>query len=115
MSRFILIVAGVLSASIVWAQAVVTFERVVIADAAVGLAVATLDPPGEQQIRACEARLETGQVRYVFDAGSTVGSGTGILLEIGDVLPITGHNFAAAMRFAKTGSTTGILFVHCWR
>ena len=99
-----------------WAQDIrfATFQRLEITDTPVGLATATLDPVGLGQIQACEGRLETAQVRYRFDGG-TVSAATGILFEVGDVLPLSGHATASALRFAKTGSTSGMFQVTCWR
>ena len=90
-----------------------TFEKLQIADTAVGFATATLEPPGVSQITTCEARLETAQARYRFDGGA-VSATTGMLLEMGDVLEVGNHADARALRLVKTGSTTGVLSVSCW-
>ena len=95
------------------AQRAVTFEKLQVADTPVGLAVGTLDVTGVGQVRACQARVETAQIRYRFDGG-VVTSTTGMLLEIGDVLDVANHADASALRFAKTGSTTGVVSASCW-
>mgnify|MGYP001617057578 CR=1 FL=1 len=95
------------------AQRTVTFEKLQVTDTVIGLAFATLNPPNAPGQAACEARAETAQMRYRFDGG-TVGSTTGILFEVGDVLTLDHPADAGALRFVKTGSTTGVVQVQCW-
>ena len=96
------------------ASEVVTFEALTIAATAVGLATTTTSPTGERQIRQCSGRLATAQVRYRWDGTDPV-AGTGTLLEIGDVVEIGSHEDAVAIRFIRTGATSGVLSIHCWR
>ena len=102
-----------LAATALAQRAGTTFERLDVADTAVGFAEATLDPAGLPQIRACQGRVETAQIRYRFDGGAVTAT-TGILLEIGDVVDIANHADASAVRFVKTGSTTGVVQAMCW-
>ena len=103
----------VMTAALV-AQRAVTFERLLITDGPVALSTATTDPVGQAQITACEGRLETAQARAADQRAVTVGATTGRLYEIGDIVTISGHDFAANLRFAKTGSTTAELRIECW-
>jgi len=110
LSLVFLLIAGL---GLLAQRAGTTFEKLQIADTAVGFATATLEPPGVSQITTCEARLETAQARYRFDGGA-VSATTGMLLEMGDVLEVGNHADARALRLVKTGSTTGVLSVSCW-
>jgi len=92
-----------------------TFQRLVIADTAVGLAAATLHPSGDLPITSCQGRLEEGQVRLLDVRAGSVGSTTGRILEVGDAISLTTPVDAASVRFVKTGSTTGVLMVECGR
>src|SRR3990167_5541971 len=90
-----------------------TYERLVIADAAVGLASATLQPPGQAAVTRCTGRLEDAQVRVSDARAITVSATTGRIIEIGDLVELTTPSDAASVRFAKTGSTTGVLYLEC--
>lgn len=90
-----------------------TYERIVIADTAVGLAATTLEPAGQAPVTRCEGRLEDAQVRVLDVRARAVGATTGRLLDIGDVVTLSTPSDAASVRFVKTGSTTGTLSVEC--
>ncbi len=111
---FSLVIIGFLTSTAMVLAQTRTFEKFQVADTEVGLSAATLHPTGQLPIFQCEGRLETASVRYRYDFG-TVGSTTGILLEVGDVLPIESAQDAAGIRFVKTGSTTAVFQVGCWR
>ena len=108
------LILGSLTAGL-WAQRLFTFERLVVTDGPVSIAAATIGPGSGPGITTCSARLEDAQIRYRWDGTGAVGATTGMLLEAGDSLTIQTAQDAAALRFAKTGSTTGILMVTCWR
>ena len=95
-----------------WAQTR-TYERIVITDTAVGLAARTLQPAGYGPMRSCEGRLEEAQVRMLDTRALAVGSTTGRLLAVGDIVGLPTPSDAASVRFAKTGSTTAVLMVEC--
>ena len=103
----------VLCAAAVLAQRTVTYEKLHVTDGPDGLASATLDPPGEAQITRCQGRLETAQIRLLDLRAGTVSATTGRVLEVGDVVDLDTHDSASNVRFAKTGSTTGVLNVEC--
>lgn len=104
-----------LSAPLVASQVQVkTYASLTVADSSVGLASATISPDGQQQIAQCYARLETAQIRYRWD-GTAPTSSEGILLEVGDTLTIDGFDVASAIRFIRTGATSGVLKVSCWK
>lgn len=104
-----------LSAPLVASQVQVkTYESLTVADSSVGLATATISPDGQGQIAQCYGRLETAQIRYRWD-GTAPTAAEGILLEVGDVLTIDGFDVASAIRFIRTGATSGVFKVTCWR
>lgn len=113
-ARLFFILSVALSASAVVLAQTRTFEKFQVTDTEVGIASATLQPSGQIPVAKCEGRLETASVRYRFDLG-TVGSTTGLLLEVGDVLAIDDPVSAANLRMVKTGSTTAVFQVSCWR
>ena len=116
MSRALgLIVGLLLLAGSLSAQRIFTFERLVVTDGPVSVAAATISPGSGPGVTTCTARLEEAQIRYRWDGTGAVGATTGMILEIGDLLVIETAQDAAALRFAKTGSTTGVLMVTCWR
>lgn len=92
----------------------VTFETLTVANASIGLTSTTYSPAGRAPMLACQARLETAQIRYRFD-GSDPTSTVGTILEVGEVLEIASHADARRMRFIRTGAVSGALQVHCWR
>lgn len=113
--HFCLIVLLVLGATALWAQQFPTYQRIVVADTAVGLSDATLAPAGYVPVTRCEGRVEDAQIRTLDVRAGTVGATTGRLLEVGDIVTLSDPVTAASARFAKTGSTTGTLYVECWR
>lgn len=96
------------------AAQVVTYESITVTDTAVAISTATIAPAGPGYIDACEGRLETAQIRYRWD-GTAPTAAEGTLLEVGDVLPIETYDDALRIRFIRTGSTSGVLKIHCWR
>ena len=104
-----------LSAPLVASQVQVkTYESLTVADSSVGLSSSTISPDGQGQIAQCYGRLETAQIRYRWD-GTAPTSSEGLLLEVGDTLTIDGFDVASAIRFIRTGSTSGVLKVSCWK
>lgn len=93
---------------------VTTYESVTVATTAVGLATATTNPTGDLEITRCRGRLETAQVRQRWD-GTNPTSTEGELVDIGDVVTIEGNDVARRVRWIRTGSTSGVMKVHCWR
>ncbi len=97
-----------------WAQADATYESITVANTAIGLTATTTNPTGGFQMGRCQARLETAQVRFRFD-GTAPTSSEGTLLEVGDVLSLDTIETARRVQFIRTGGTSGVLKVHCWR
>lgn len=112
-TRIGVLVALVLAVASLEARRAATFESITVANTAVGIAAATLLPGGDRAV-GCEGRLETAQVRYRFD-GTDPTASEGVLLEVGDVLPMRAYQEASALKLIRTGSTSGVLKVHCWR
>jgi hypothetical protein len=91
-----------------------TFEQLTVAGTAVGITAAILSPDGQQQINRCSVRLETAQIRYRWD-GTNPTASVGTILDVGETLPINGFDVAQSIRFIRTGSTSGVLDVECWK
>lgn len=91
-----------------------TFEQLTVAGTAVGITAAILSPSGQQQIAKCRLRLETAQIRYRWD-GTNPTASVGTILEVGDVLQIDGFDVASSIRFIRTGATSGVLDVECFK
>ena len=110
----VLFVLALTAASAI-AQRVATFEKVDVTDTPVGLATATINPPGQLQITTCQGRVETAQIRGLDLRAGTVSATTGRIYDIGDVVDIAGAGAAINLRWAKTGSTSAIVSVECWQ
>ena len=91
----------------------VTYESVTVADTAIGITATITNPTGFPQQTGCSARLETAQVRYRFD-GTAPTASEGMLFEVGEVLNIGSNEDARAIRFIRTGATSGVLKISCW-
>lgn len=91
-----------------------TFEQLTVANTAVGITAAILSPSGQPQIAKCNLRLETAQIRYRWD-GTNPTAAVGMILEVGDVLVLDGFETASSIRFIRTGATSGVLDISCWK
>ncbi|HYE88052.1 MAG TPA: hypothetical protein VEA16_16935 [Vicinamibacterales bacterium] len=92
----------------------VTFEQITVAATAIGITSTITNPSGLPQQNRCVARLETAQIRYRTDSVAPTST-VGMVLEVGDVLTITTNEDARRIRFIRTGSTSGVLSVECYR
>lgn len=110
----ILALAWFASATYVVAQQFATFEQLTVGATAVGISATTINPSGQGQMEQCTARLETAQVRFRWD-GTAPTSSVGTLLEVGDVLPPFSTATAIQLKLIRTGGSSGVLDVHCWR
>ena len=90
-----------------------TFERITVTNTAVGVATATTNPTGRQQMNTCYARLESGGV-YFRDDGTDPTATVGAPLDVGDTVTISGNSIARSIRFIRSASTNGILSVRCY-
>lgn len=108
-----LALACALLAAPVGAQTPETFESITVANTSIGITGAIISPAGGPQMRACEAQLETAEIRYRTD-GTAPTTSEGTLLEPGDVLPLYSADEATRARFIRTGATSGVLKVRCW-
>ena len=112
MTRWMGLVAALLAllGTVAVAQTSGTYQQLTVDNTSGGVAIsaATLSGMG-----ACQARLETAQIRFRYDGtGPTTTVGT--LLEIGDVVTFSNLVQARAARFIRTGSTSGVLNIACW-
>jgi hypothetical protein len=113
MRRLTMAALALLMAGSLYAAEYYTYESVTVAASSVGLASATINPTGYDQINRCIARLETAQIRYRIGADPTAAEG--IILEVGDILNIGSAADAQGIRFIRTGGASGTLKVQCWR
>ena len=98
----------------VQSQTGVRYEALTVGATAVGLAAATISPAGSEPNTRCRGRLETAQIRQRWD-GTNPTATEGELVEIGDVIDLTGISTLSLVRWIRTGSTSGVLRVHCYR
>jgi len=113
--RLSFIVAGMLLLTgVAFAQSrKFTFEQLTVAGSAVGITSTVLaTPAGGQPLALCVARLETAQIRFRVD-GTDPSATVGTVLDPGDVLTIPRIEDASVVRFIRTGSTSGVLDIHC--
>lgn len=114
MRRWIFILGVLLVSVSLSAQDLVVFEALTVDATAGGVPItaATITPAGQPPMNQCTGRLAAGQIRYRYDGTAPV-AGTGTLLEIGDVLVMTGHANLRAWRGIRTGAVSGVLSWHC--
>lgn len=86
------------------------FEQITVDNTAGGVAMTTtkITPVGQPQAQYASCRLETAEIRYTLD-GTAPTTTVGTLLEIGDTLPIAGHDRLFKFRAIRTGATSGVL------
>jgi hypothetical protein len=86
------------------------FEQITVDNTAGGVAMTTtkITPVGQPQAQYASCRLETAEIRYTID-GTVPTTTVGTLLEIGDTLPIAGHDRLFKFRAIRTGAVSGVL------
>lgn len=109
-----LVVAVLLVSQVASGQVGVTFETITIADSAIGFTSTTLRPTGGVPMQRCFGKLETAQVRWRYD-GTDPTTTIGLLVDIGDVVEISGAAYLQATRFIRTGSVSGVINFQCDR
>ena len=110
----LLIVTLVLASFGVGHGQTVTYEAITVAATAIGLAGGTLITGDGNRVSRCSGRLDTAQIRQRWD-GTDPTATEGELVEIGDVITLSGYAVIEDVRWIRTGSTSGILRLHCWR
>lgn len=115
--RFLLAAALAMSAAVAFAQATYPLDQVTIDNTAggIGLTSTKYAPTGRPPASKGLCRLRTAEISYTFDRSTTVTTTVGVLLEIGDQLPLTTPEMIANFRGIRTGSTSGQLDCHYWR
>lgn len=88
-------------------------EALTIADSALAFTSGTYIANGIVATKAVFV-LEGGQVRFTVD-GSTVGTATGHLIEIGDVVTVEGRHAVRNFSAIRTGATSGTAWVTYFR
>lgn len=90
------------------------FEQITVGATAIGFTsslirpTATAGAAGSTQATIAQCRLETAEIRYRFDTTAAT-SQIGTLLEIGDVLTLTGNDALNNFKAVATGSSSGQL------
>ncbi len=107
---WIIVAASVVSLA---AATYVADEQIVINSTAVGFTASLITPNAgnSQQAVYAVCRLETAEIRYRISQNGLVptSGGSGTLMEVGDVLPLQGHDVLAGFRAVRTTGTPGIL------
>lgn len=76
----------------------------------IAAAITTLTSATYLDATSAEITLETAQVRYRFDGGDPSAT-VGHLLEVGDVLKLTGTKQIANFKAYRTGGSSGVAMV----
>ncbi len=116
MKRILLVTVGLLAlvAGTLLAAQYHTYEKITVADTAVGFGATTIRPAGSNApADACAARVETASIRYRVGANPTATDG--LLLNVGDVLRLESETDVAGVKFIRTGSVSATLHADCWR
>lgn len=106
------ILASLVLATTLSAQGAISYESITVANTAIGITSSVYTVSGKNASK-CVASLETAQIRVRLD-GTNPTSSEGVLVEIGQSLTIDGFVNIKAFRAIRTGSTSGVLKVHCY-
>lgn len=92
-----------------------TFENLTVDNTSGGVALAasTHTPASAPQQTYCVGKLETAQIR-LRDDGTAPSTTVGTLVDIGDIVELNGNVFLRAVRFIRTGSTSGAIQFQCY-
>jgi len=112
MRRLSLIAVMLALVAPVIAQENIEFEALTVAASATGITDSVVNPAGYPQNNYCTARLATAQVRYRYD-GTAPSATVGTVMDVGDVLVISGNDIARTIQWFRTGSTSGVLSITC--
>jgi len=80
------------------------FEQITVAGTAIGFTATKITPTGGTMATIATCRLRTAEVSYTID-GTTPTSAVGTLLEVGDILTLSGHDVLVLFRAIRTGSS----------
>lgn len=83
----------------------IAFEQITVAGTAIGFTTTKITPAGQVQATVASCRLRTAEISYTID-GTTPTSTVGTLMEVNDILTITGHDSLVrflAIRTAGSG------------
>jgi hypothetical protein len=86
----------------------VAFEQITVAGTAIGFTAARITPAGFNQATRADCRLRTAQVSYTWD-GTVPTTTVGTLLEVGEILTLTGHDSLVRFLAIRTTGTSGQL------
>lgn len=80
------------------------FEQITVAGTSIGFTSTKITPAGGTMATLATCRLRTAEVSYTID-GTTPTASVGTLLEVGDILTLTGHDVLVLFRSIRTGSS----------
>lgn len=86
----------------------IAFEQITVANTAIGFTSARITPPGFNQAQLASCRLRTAQISFTYD-GTVPTASVGTLLEVGELLSVTGQDNLVRFRAIRTGGTSGQL------
>lgn len=89
------------------------FEQVVVAGTAIGLTTAVITPPGLPMATGAKCRCRTAQLSFTIN-GTTPTASVGTLLEVGDILEMSGHDSLVLFRAIRTTGTSGQIDCTVW-
>ena len=95
------------------AQAVtyIASEQITVAATAIGFTSTKVEPDGSgggRQATQAVCRVRTAEISFEYD-GTTPTATVGQLAEIGDQIPVNGHDNIMRFKAIRTGSTSGQL------
>lgn len=106
------ILACTILATTLSAQGAISYESITVANTAIGITSSVYTVSGKNASK-CVGSLETAQVRVRLD-GTNPTTSEGVLVEIGQTVTLDGFVNIKAFRAIRTGSTSGVLKVHCY-
>ena len=114
MRRFTLILLALVATLTLSASAApfTTFETITVANTAIGISAAVLDPPGMPQMNSCTLRVETAEIRIRWD-GDAPTSAVGHPVEPLEQINPPNHADAANLKMIRTTSTSATVSVTC--
>ena len=100
----LLCIALALGATLTAQTRYIALEQIAVAGTAIGFTAATITPPGQPMATQAVCRARTAEMSWRVDGG-TPTSTVGTLIEVGEVLVITGHDNLVRFKAIRTGSS----------
>jgi hypothetical protein len=100
----------------------IAFEQIAVANTAIGFTVANITPNGltgtglgdnSQQVSVVQCRVRGAELSYRYDGGTPTTT-VGQLLEVGDIVVVTGHDSVTRFLAIRTTAVSGQLDCFEW-